>query len=134
MLVLSSKMVGLVPSEDAGLLFGQTSWEDFFFNTQVHSFDYDFILFIYFISYFISYFFQTWIIAAREAFFTWGLFGACVMQITAHNRPSHALKSDATIIVLVTAFVLLLTSFLGNACHYILMAHGYEYIPSSFGN
>lgn len=36
MLVLSSKMVGLVPSEDAALLFGQTSWDDFFFNTHVN--------------------------------------------------------------------------------------------------
>jgi len=35
MLILSSKMVGLVPSDDAGSLFGQTDWSNFFFNSQV---------------------------------------------------------------------------------------------------
>lgn len=34
-LILASKMVGIVPTDDTGSLFGQTEWTNFFFNSQV---------------------------------------------------------------------------------------------------
>jgi hypothetical protein len=81
---------------------------------------------------------QTWVVAAREVFFTWGLLGACIMQVTAHNRThGHPLKSDAAIVVIVTTLVLLMGAFIGNACLAIIEADpeliSLTYLPSSFG-
>lgn len=60
------------------------------------------------------------------------------MQITSHNR--HSLKSDSFIIIVVVMIVLLLSAFIGNACHSILTSPNaiapqeqLLYVPSSFG-
>ncbi|CAG7659297.1 unnamed protein product [Allacma fusca] len=108
LLVLASKMIGLVPTDQGESTYINTEWKNFFYNSQ------------------------TWIVAAREAFFTWGLLGACVMQVTSHNRFTHSLKSDASIVVLITTFVLLICGCLGNFCYAVILSHNLEYVPSSF--
>ncbi len=62
------------------------------------------------------------------------------MQITAHNRHSHSLKSDSLIVIMVTLIVLMLSAFIGNACYSILTSANaispmeqFAYVPSSFG-
>lgn len=55
------------------------------------------------------------------------------MQITSHNRPKHLLHRDASLVVMLTVAVLVLSAFLANTCVQLLEAHGYVYLPSSFG-
>lgn len=77
---------------------------------------------------------QVWVVAAREVFMTWGLCGAVVMQITSHNRYSHSLRRDITVVIGVTLFVLTLTGFVACTCLQIIKIKGhYDYVPSSFG-
>lgn len=65
---------------------------------------------------------------------TWGMCGAIVMQITSHNRYSHSLRRDITVVIGLTLFVLMLSGFLASACLQIINARGpYEYVMSSFG-
>lgn len=71
--------------------------------------------------------------AFTETFLTWGILGACTMQITSHNRPKHLLHRDASLVVILTIAVLVLSAFLANTCVQLLEAHGYVYLPSSFG-
>lgn len=79
------------------------------------------------------YTFQSWVAAFTETFLTWGILGACTMQITSHNRPKHLLHRDASLVVILTLAVLILAAFLANTCVQLLEAHGYVYLPSSFG-
>lgn len=76
---------------------------------------------------------QSWTAAFTETFLTWGILGACTMQITSHNRPKHLLHRDASLVVILTVAVLVLSAFLANTCVQLLEAHGYVYMPSSFG-
>jgi len=71
--------------------------------------------------------------AFTETFLTWGILGACTMQITSHNRPKHLLHRDASLVIILTIAVLVLAAFLANTCVHLLEAHGYMYLPSSFG-
>lgn len=77
--------------------------------------------------------FQSWVAAFTETFLTWGILGACTMQITSHNRPKHLLHRDASLVIILTIAVLILAAFLANTCVHLLEAHGYMYLPSSFG-
>lgn len=79
------------------------------------------------------YTFQSWVAAFTETFLTWGILGACTMQITSHNRPKHLLHRDASLVVILTLAVLILAAFLANTCVQLLETHGYVYLPSSFG-
>lgn len=76
---------------------------------------------------------QSWSMAMTEAFYTWGLLGASAMQMASHNRRSHLLHKDTNIVTAVTFAVLILSAFLANTCSQLLLAHGYRYTPSSFG-
>lgn len=77
--------------------------------------------------------FQSWVAAFTETFLTWGILGACTMQITSHNRPKHLLHRDASLVVILTIAVLILAAFLANTCVQLLEARGFVYLPSSFG-
>lgn len=107
-LVLSTKLLGLTPTNTSHQVFPQTMWEEFFLNTKC------------------------WVAATVEVFFTWGLLGATAMQITSHNRHRHLLNRDTSLVVVLTVAVLLLAAFLANTCVAILHSHGFTYIPSSF--
>ncbi|XP_057366685.1 sodium-dependent transporter bedraggled-like [Daphnia carinata] len=98
-----------IPTNGVGGVLDRTPWNEFFTDTKV------------------------WVIAAREVFMTWGMCGAIVMQITSHNRYSHSLRRDITVVIGLTLFVLMLSGFLASACLQIINARGpYEYVMSSF--
>ncbi|XP_050427920.1 sodium-dependent transporter bedraggled isoform X2 [Adelges cooleyi] len=110
MFMLCTKMLGMAPiigfqHQD---IFPETDWSEFFLNTK------------------------SWVAAFTETFLTWGILGACTMQITSHNRPKHLLHRDASLVVILTIAVLVLAAFLANTCVQLLEAHGYVYLPSSF--
>ncbi|XP_060848994.1 sodium-dependent transporter bedraggled isoform X1 [Rhopalosiphum padi] len=110
MFMLCTKMLGLAPM--IGFqhhdIFPETDWSEFFLNTK------------------------SWVAAFTETFLTWGILGACTMQITSHNRPKHLLHRDASLVIILTIAVLVLAAFLANTCVHLLEAHGYMYLPSSF--
>ncbi|XP_050535802.1 sodium-dependent transporter bedraggled isoform X2 [Daktulosphaira vitifoliae] len=110
MFMLCTKMLGIAPMigfqhQD---IFPETDWSEFFLNTK------------------------SWVAAFTEVFLTWGILGACAMQITSHNRPKHLLHRDASLVVILTIAVLILAAFLANTCVQLIEAYGYVYLPSSF--
>ncbi|CAH4034004.1 unnamed protein product [Pieris brassicae] len=111
-LVLCTKLLTLIPYDSVTNIFAQTEWSEFFLANH------------------------SWAAAAQETFLTWGLLGACVMQLTAHKDPKHKsasmLQRESACVVAFTIAVLLLASFLANTCIQVLKSHGYNYIPSSF--
>lgn len=140
-LVLCTKLLTLIPYDTVINIFAETEWSEFFINSNV------WILFALFIlnfnikavrSFFSTFFFlQSWAAAAQETFLTWGLLGACIMQLTSHknakNKTNVMLQKESACIVAFTFAVLLLGSFLANTCVQILKNYGYVYIPGSFG-
>ncbi|BET01002.1 transporter [Nesidiocoris tenuis] len=109
MVFLCVKIMGLAPSfRKSSISIPQTDWSEFFLNSK------------------------SWSVAMTEAFYTWGLLGASAMQMASHNRPHHLLYKDTNIVTAVTFAVLILSAFLANTCSQLLLAHGYQYTPSSF--
>ncbi|XP_046403337.1 sodium-dependent transporter bedraggled [Ischnura elegans] len=116
--VVCTKMLGIVPFGDPGRIFHETVWNEFFLNSK------------------------SWLAAATEAFFTWGLLGASAMQIASHNagigvdpgcKKKSKLHRDTIVVVCLTLTILILSAFLGNTCVRLLHVRGgYHYMPSSF--
>ncbi|XP_036139832.1 uncharacterized protein LOC105836629 isoform X2 [Monomorium pharaonis] len=106
--ILCTKLLGLTPPGSIHQLFPATVWSEFFINGK------------------------SWVAASNEVFLTWGLLGAAVMQIAAHNKHKHLLQRDTSLVIIVTFVVLLLGAFLANTCVQILRHHGYIYTISSF--
>nr|CAD7576178.1 unnamed protein product [Timema californicum] len=75
---------------------------------------------------------RCWVAATTEAFLTWGLLGAALMQISSHNKNKHLLNRDASLVIVLTLSVLMLAAFLANTCVQLLKTGGYTYMPSSF--
>nr|CAD7409175.1 unnamed protein product [Timema cristinae] len=109
MLVLCTKLLGLTPTNPSHQVFPETDWSEFFLNTKC------------------------WVAATTEAFLTWGLLGAALMQISSHNKNKHLLNRDASLVIVLTLSVLMLAAFLANTCVQLLKTGGYTYMPSSFG-
>ncbi|XP_063534705.1 sodium-dependent transporter bedraggled [Cydia strobilella] len=111
-LVLCTKLLTLIPYDSVTNIFSETDWSEFFKNGH------------------------SWTAAAQETFLTWGLLGACVMQLTSHKnaktKSSKVLQKESACIVAFTFAVLLLASFLANTCVQILKNYGYSYIPGSY--
>ncbi|XP_026733698.1 sodium- and chloride-dependent glycine transporter 1 [Trichoplusia ni] len=111
-LVLCTKLLTLIPYDTVINIFSETEWSEFFINSN------------------------SWAAAAQETFLTWGLLGACIMQLTSHknakNKTNIMLQKESACIVAFTFAVLLLGSFLANTCVQILKNYGYAYIPGSF--
>ncbi|XP_023937381.2 sodium-dependent transporter bedraggled isoform X1 [Bicyclus anynana] len=111
-LVLCTKLLTLIPYDAVTNIFSETEWGEFFINSN------------------------SWAAAAQETFLTWGLLGACVMQLTSHkdvkNKTNVMLQKESACIVAFTFAVLLLGSFLANTCVQILKNHGFHFVPSSF--
>ncbi|CAH0553029.1 unnamed protein product [Brassicogethes aeneus] len=108
MFILCAKILGLMPPEFINIIFPETSWGEFFINPKC------------------------WLAAAQEAFLTWGLLGAAVMQIASHNRHKHLLQRDSSLVSIITFSILLMVAFLANTCVQILKSYGYSYQPNSF--
>ncbi|XP_050674580.1 sodium-dependent transporter bedraggled isoform X1 [Leptidea sinapis] len=111
-LVLCTKLLTMIPYDKVTNIFAETEWSEFFVNSN------------------------SWAAAVQETFLTWGLLGACVMQLTSHKDPKHRrtamLQKESACIVAFTFAVLLLGSFLANTCMQILKNYGYVYIPGSY--
>ncbi|CAG9562594.1 unnamed protein product [Danaus chrysippus] len=111
-LVLSIKLLTLIPYDTVTNIFPETEWSEFFINSS------------------------SWAAAAQETYLTWGLLSACVMQLTTHKHPKHkthlTLQRESACIVVFTISVLLLGAFLANTCVVILKRYGFTYVPSSF--
>ncbi|XP_028157137.1 sodium- and chloride-dependent glycine transporter 1-like [Ostrinia furnacalis] len=111
-LVLCTKLLTLIPYDTVTNIFSETEWSEFFINSN------------------------SWAAAAQEIFLTWGLLGACIMQLTSHknakNKTSSMLQKESACIVAFTFAVLLLGAFLANTCVQILKNYGYVYIPGSY--
>ncbi|XP_029049507.1 sodium-dependent transporter bedraggled isoform X2 [Osmia bicornis bicornis] len=107
-LVLCARILRLTPPDSMHQIFPATVWAEFFINGK------------------------SWVAASIEVFLTWGLLGAAVMQIAAHNKHKHLLQRDTSVAIVLTTMVLFLTAILANTCVHILKHYGYIYIPSSF--
>ncbi|KAK3926921.1 Sodium- and chloride-dependent glycine transporter 2 [Frankliniella fusca] len=108
MLVLCTKMLGLMPRDSHHQVFPETEWTEFFINSNC------------------------WVAATTEVFMTWGLLGTAAMQIASHNKQKKFLQRDSSLVIVFTISMLLLAAFLANMCVALLLAHGYNYVPSSF--
>ncbi|KAE8742791.1 hypothetical protein FOCC_FOCC011649, partial [Frankliniella occidentalis] len=108
MLVLCTKMLGLMPRDSNHQVFPETEWTEFFINSNC------------------------WVAATTEVFMTWGLLGTAAMQIASHNKQKKFLQRDTSLVIVFTISMLLLAAFLANMCVALLLAHGYNYVPSSF--
>ncbi|XP_065170048.1 sodium-dependent transporter bedraggled isoform X2 [Atheta coriaria] len=108
MVILCTKLLGLMPTDAVNNIFPETSWNEFFINSR------------------------SWMAACQEAFLTWGVLGAAVMQIASHNKNKKLLQRDSSLISFITITVLVLAAFLANTCVHILKMHGYIYQPDSF--
>ncbi|XP_059057554.1 sodium-dependent transporter bedraggled isoform X2 [Achroia grisella] len=111
-LVLCTKLLTLIPYDSVTNIFLETEWSEFFINSN------------------------SWAAAAQEIFFTWGLLGPCIMQLTSHKnskkKTNVTLQKESACIIAFTFAVLLLGSFLANVCVQILRNYGYIYVPGSF--
>uniref|UniRef100_A0A6V7M2F4 Transporter n=1 Tax=Bracon brevicornis TaxID=1563983 RepID=A0A6V7M2F4_9HYME len=107
-LVFCTKFLASTPAGMMGQIFPATYWNEFFINNR------------------------SWLAAASEVFLTWGLFGAAIMQITAHNKHKNLLQRDASIVIVITILILLLVALVANTCVQILKNEGYIYTASSF--
>ncbi|KAL0830692.1 hypothetical protein ABMA28_002826 [Loxostege sticticalis] len=111
-LVLCTKLLTLIPYDTVTNIFSETEWSEFFINSN------------------------SWAAAAQEIFLTWGVLGACIMQLTSHknakNKTTSMLQKESACIVAFTFAVLLLAAFLANTCVQILKNYGYVYIPGSY--
>ncbi|XP_038214347.1 uncharacterized protein LOC119834127 isoform X2 [Zerene cesonia] len=111
-LILCTKLLTLIPYDTVTNIFAETEWSEFFINSN------------------------SWAAAVQETFLTWGLLGACIMQLTAHkdakHRSSAMLRRESACVVAFTFAVLLLAAFLANTCVQILRRNGYVYMPGSF--
>ena len=75
---------------------------------------------------------ESWVCAARETFFTWGILGATVLQLASHNRFKHPLARDVTIVSIITLVVLVLSGIVGISTVSLVKSSGYNYVSSSF--
>ncbi|CAH0399868.1 unnamed protein product [Chilo suppressalis] len=111
-LVLCTKLLTLIPSDTVTNIFSETEWSEFFINSN------------------------SWAAAGQEIFLTWGLLGACIMQLTSHKnakgKSRTMLQKESACIVVFTFAILLLGGFLANTCVQILKNCGYVYTPGSY--
>ncbi|XP_063597948.1 uncharacterized protein LOC134774486 [Penaeus indicus] len=75
---------------------------------------------------------RSWMAASREVFLVWGVHGAVLQQMSAHNKRGHPLYRDTTIVCLITTLALVLAAVTGLSCVSGLQHHYFNYKPSSF--
>lgn len=110
-IILCTKILTLVPYNSVINLFSDTEWSEFFMNSH------------------------SWAAAAQETFLTWGLLGACVMQLASHrnikNKTQTQLQRESAFVVCLTFIILLLAALFANTCMQVLYRE-YHYLPGSF--
>ncbi|KAJ2951188.1 hypothetical protein O0L34_g5580 [Tuta absoluta] len=111
-LVLCTKLLTLIPYDAVTNIFEGTEWSEFFINSN------------------------SWAAATQETFLTWGLLGACIMQLTSHKSSkdisTSLLQKESACIVAFTFAVLCLGSLLANTCVQVLHSRGFNYVPGSY--
>ncbi|CAL4082591.1 unnamed protein product [Meganyctiphanes norvegica] len=75
-----------------------------------------------------------WMSASREVFLVWGLHGAVLQQMAAHNRKNHSLYRDTTVLTIITMLVLILAAVMGSSCLAGIIDFDLYPKPSSFEN
>ncbi|XP_063849579.1 sodium-dependent transporter bedraggled-like isoform X1 [Scylla paramamosain] len=75
---------------------------------------------------------RSWMAASREVFLVWGFHGAVLQQMAAHNKRSHPLQRDTTLLWVVTSVVLVVAAAAGLSCVAGLRQRDLAYTPSSF--
>ncbi|XP_013785893.1 sodium-dependent proline transporter-like [Limulus polyphemus] len=74
----------------------------------------------------------SWLLAAREVFLTWVLYGALCQQMCSHNKISSSIIKNVLAVGVGTIFILILASLLFASCMRAITDKDMTLIPSSF--
>lgn len=75
---------------------------------------------------------DSWMMAAREVFFTWGLFGALALHTSCHNKVTTNITRIMICVASLVCTVLVLASALFASVVHLLYRHGMLLVSSSF--
>ncbi|CAN7984718.1 unnamed protein product, partial [Ixodes pacificus] len=76
---------------------------------------------------------NSWVVAAREVFLTWGLFGALAFHVNSHNKFSTNVTRNMICVTTLVCTVLVLVASLFASIAHLLRTHGMVLVSSSFG-
>ncbi|XP_076307713.1 sodium-dependent transporter bedraggled-like isoform X3 [Tachypleus tridentatus] len=74
----------------------------------------------------------SWLLAAREVFLTWVLYGALCQQMCSHNKISSSITKNVLAVAVGTVFILILASLLFASSMSVITNKDMTLIPSSF--
>ncbi|XP_043483923.1 sodium-dependent transporter bedraggled [Leptopilina heterotoma] len=109
-LLFGVKVLNLIPQDPFNKMYSTHVWSEFFLNEK------------------------SWVAAASEAFFTWGLLSVAAMQTAVHNKDKNFVKRDILFVVTFTMLLLFLNGFIANTCVKILNVNGYNFIKNESEN
>lgn len=75
---------------------------------------------------------NSWVVAAREVFLTWGLFGALALHVNSHNKFSTNVTRNMICVTTLVCTVLVLVASLFASIAHLLRTHGMVLVSSSF--
>lgn len=75
---------------------------------------------------------NSWVVAAREVFLTWGVFGALALHVNSHNKFSSNITRNMICVAVLVGTVLVLVAMLFASVAHLLQAHGMILVSSSF--
>lgn len=75
---------------------------------------------------------QSWLIAAREVFLTWGLFGAVALHLCSHNKFTAKLNKNVAILSIASISILLIASLLFASIMKIFPSNGITFLATSY--
>lgn len=75
---------------------------------------------------------NSWVVAAREVFITWGLFGALALHVNSRNKFSSNITRNMICVTVLVCTVLVLVAMLFASVAHLLRTHGMILVSSSF--
>ncbi|KAL3206188.1 hypothetical protein MRX96_052889, partial [Rhipicephalus microplus] len=75
---------------------------------------------------------NSWVVAAREVFITWGLFGALALHVNSRNKFSSNVTRNMICVSVLVCTVLVLVAMLFASVAHLLRMHGMILVSSSF--
>ncbi|XP_077488315.1 sodium-dependent transporter bedraggled [Amblyomma americanum] len=75
---------------------------------------------------------NSWVVAAREVFITWGLFGALALHVNSRNKFSSNITRNMICVTVLVCTVLVLVAMLFSSVAHLLHTHGMILVSSSF--
>ncbi|XP_050027383.3 sodium-dependent transporter bedraggled isoform X2 [Dermacentor andersoni] len=75
---------------------------------------------------------NSWVVAAREVFITWGLFGALALHVNSRNKFSSNITRNMVCVTVLVCTVLVLVAMLFASVAHLLRTHGMILVSSSF--